>query len=201
MATVAGMAAGGLLARFLLRKSEEETARELNAGEEDKAVSYVVAKTWEDVGRLLMGIVEGHHGDVAPYDNFTFQQWYEHVRSLPYIPDQRKAGEHDLDVFCRPRRTLGDNPPCRDCDDKAILMACWCFRHGVPFRFAVCSYEDAKEAEVECWHCILEVLLGGAWSECDSTYPEDSFPGWRKYHNKIILSEWAKPDNQRAERA
>ena len=186
LAIGAGMAAGGLLARFLLQESEEETAEALNASEPDKAVTYRVIKTWGDVGEILMHFVKEYHGDIADYDNFTFIQWYEHVRSLPYIPDPPKAGGHDLDVFCRPRRTLGDSPACRDCDDKAILMACWCFRHGIPFRFVTCTYTPAKEN----WHCILEVFLDGKWSDCDSTYPEDSFPSWREYHNRITLSEW-----------
>lgn len=186
-----GIAAWGFLARFVLRKSEEETARELNAAEKDKSVSYSVAKTWEDVGEALMGFVKRYHGDVSGYDNFTFTQWYEHVRSLPYIPDQQNAGGHDMDVFCRPSRTLADSALCRDCDDKAILMACWCFRHGIPFRFVVCSYTDEEKDDVENWHCILEVQLDGAWHECDSTYSDDAFPSWRKYYNKTTISEWA----------
>lgn len=186
LAIGASMAAAGLFTRFLLQKSEEETARALNASEPDKAVTYKVVKTWADVGEILMGFVEKYHGDIAAYDNFTFKQWYDHVRLLPYIPDQSKAGQYDLDVFCRPNRTLAANPLCRDCDDKAILMACYCFRHSISFRFVACSYKKENEPE----HCILEVQLDGEWCECDSTYPEDSFPSWRKYYNKITLSEW-----------
>jgi hypothetical protein len=193
-AIVAGVAAGSLVTRFLMQKSEEETAQELNSSETDKAVTHVVVKTWDDVGAILMGIVEKHHGDIAEFDNFTFQQWYEKVRALPYIPDQPKAGQYDLDVFCRPSRTLAANPVCRDCDDKAILLACYCYRHGIPFRFVACSYKPENKVE----HCILEVMLDGKWQECDSTYPEDSFPGWRSYWNKINLSEWPKPDSYRA---
>jgi len=177
---------GGILSGlFSLYKSktEAQTAQELSMREKDPNVSYTVVQSWDDVGRILNDMVNKFHADVSEYDEMPFEEYYNFVKNLPYIPDDEKAGDYDIDVFCRPKRTLGDDCVCRDCDDKAILMACWLKRHGVRYRFVACSYEAKNPHE----HCILEVYNEGKWMELDATYPEDTFPSWRKYHNKIVL--------------
>jgi hypothetical protein len=87
----AGAVAGGVLARHLLGQSEEAAAQSLNSTEMDKAVTYMAVNTWKDVGAVLMRIVEAHNGDVASYDEFAFEEWFELVRALPYVPDQPTA--------------------------------------------------------------------------------------------------------------
>jgi hypothetical protein len=170
--------------------NEREEAERLNASESDKDVSYIVVRNWDDVGNILMDMVMKHNGDVADYDNYTFMEYYDMVRNLPYIADQKKAGDFDLDVFCRPKRTLSENAVCRDCDDKAILMACWLIRHNIPFKFIACAYEEGHHVE----HCILKAMVNGrTWQYVDSTYEDDSFPSWRKYWNIVEICEW-RPD-------
>jgi hypothetical protein len=178
----------GRLFEMLLSPNDAETADKHNAKEKDVNVDYVAVKTWDDVGKLLLDFVERFNEDVKEYDDYDFESFYEFVRSLPYKEDLQKLDGCELDVFCRPKRTLREDCECRDCDDKAILLACWCYRHNVPFRFLACSYEKANSVE----HCIIEVKTDdGDWVEADATYDEDTFPSWRKYYNKIYLAEWS----------
>jgi len=188
---IIGVMIKALLGRFVnmfFSASDEEVAERANARETDKNVDYVVVKTWDDVGELLLEFVEKYNEDIADYDDYDFVSYYDFVRSLPYKEDLSKVESSELDVYCRPKRTLSENCECRDCDDKAILLACWCYRHNVPFRFLACSYEKANPVE----HCIIEVKDDNEkWIEVDATYEEDTFPSWRKYYNKIYLAEWS----------
>jgi len=174
---------GGLI-NFLKRRTEEQTAKDLKENETDPNVDYIIVKDWKDVGNVLSHFVENYHEDVSEFDDFAFEEFYDYVKQLEYIPEDNKVGGYDLDVFCRPSRTLSADCVCRDCDDKAILMACWCRRHDVGYRFIACSYKPENGIE----HCILEIRHENKWVECDSTYPEDTFPSWRNYYNKVILT-------------
>ena len=79
---------------------------------------------WPDLGRWL---------------DVPFLLLYRHVCHLPYIDDP-----DDIETVARPAFTLRPDWSPRDCDDKAVICACWWHGHGVPVRFVSTSTRPDK---------------------------------------------------------
>jgi hypothetical protein len=143
----------------------------------------------QETGAEMERLLRDYNGDVAFADNWLFIDFYHYVRDLPYIEDPTES-----EALARPAISLSSKAPFRDCDDKALAMGCWLYRHGIPFRFIACSYEP----ELEVHHCAVQ--LGNYVNRegmdfkgvvVDATYPhEDEFPPARKYYNIEGISEW-----------
>lgn len=141
-------------------------------------------------------LIRRHNADVAPFDDWEFYDFYVYVRQLPYIDDG------DDEQLSRPKYTLplpqatggkilkfpgkeAETADFRDCDDKAIIIGCWLYRQGIPFRIIACSYK----AKDEIHHCILQTQNPRMF--VDATYPdEDDFPPTKDYYNITPLSGW-----------
>jgi len=80
-----------------------------------------------------------------------------------------------------------DKAPFRTCKDKAIMLGCWLYRKGIPFRIVACSYKPKDEIH----HCILQLQDG---EFIDATYPEDDFLSKRPYYNITPLTDWIKEE-------
>lgn len=105
--------------------------------------------------------------DCAQFARMSLLEFYLYLRSLPYIEDP--AG---IERVSRPLFTL--NPQwtdCRDCDDKATAMLCWCNMQGIRSRIIVCGLGKKPH------HVYNEVWLGGRFIPVDATYPERSIFG------------------------
>jgi hypothetical protein len=153
----------------------------------------VEAFTMQDTGSALERLCCQYHHDVAAYDTWEIGQFHNLLRCLEYIPDPC-----DEEFIQRPKITLSEQAPHRDCDDKACAMGAWLYRHGIPFRFVACSYKQADDIH----HCVIQlgsgVLAGEDESSLtkannmvvDCTYEHDEFPPKRDYYNILPLTGW-----------
>lgn len=85
-------------------------------------------------GREMARLVLNYWPDLGPWLGVDFFTYYRHVCKLPYIDDPE-----EVETVSRPAFTLRREYMPRDCDDKAVLIACWCHGRGVPCRFVASS--------------------------------------------------------------
>ncbi len=155
----------------------------------------IEALSMQDTGDALQRLCIQYNADVAAYDDWEIGEFYELVKQLPYLDDPSD------EEFCqRPAFTLSKEAYCRDCDDKAITMGAWLYRHDVPFRFVACSYKQ----EDDIHHCVIqlgECMIGESDDELvkgdgiilDATYPnEDKFPPTKQYYNIYPLTGYLR---------
>lgn len=140
----------------------------------------------EDVfqtGREMARLVVSYFTDLGPWLARPFCEFYRHVCELPYIDDP-----DEIETISRPAFLLCEDYAPRDCDDKAILCACWWRGHGHKCRFVATS----TTTDGELHHVFLQVDNG---IFVDSTYKEnadllgnyDYFP---KVTNLVYLTPW-----------
>ena len=99
---------------------------------------------WADLGRWL---------------DADFIDYFNYVCALPYVSDPEQ-----VETISRPAFTLREDYGPRDCDDKAVLIACWLYAHGVPVRFVAISTAPNGE---------LCHVFAHAWGiDLDATYNE-----------------------------
>lgn len=127
---------------------------------------YLVKRYWSDIGDLV---------------NLDFETYFHKIASLPYIADPK-----NIEAIQRPLYSLSDNAYFRDCDDKAILIGCWCYGNTVPFRFIACSYELKDPPH----HAIIEVKADEGPMYVDATYPNTPYPRDRDFYNIKNLTRW-----------
>ena len=120
-------------------------------------------------------LVENYWTDLGPWLNVPFLCFYRYVCDLPYIADPQ-----NVEFVSRARLTL--NPffkVARDCDDKAVLLACWWHAHGDGKRFVASSTKPDKKL-----HHVFMQLESGIF--IDATYSKNkNFFGFYPYFQKI----------------
>lgn len=85
-------------------------------------------------GREMARLVCNYWTDLGPWLGVSFREYYSHICLLPYIEDPQ-----DVETVSRPEYTLQRDYSPRDCDDKAVLIACWLHGHGIKCRFVASS--------------------------------------------------------------
>lgn len=108
---------------------------------------------WRDLGRWL---------------DAPFIEYFNFVCALPYRSDPEQ-----VETISRPAFTLRESYAPRDCDDKAVLIACWLHGHDIPARFVGVS--TLKDCEL-C-HVFTQAKTTAGGLDLDATYNE--------YHNLI----------------
>lgn len=101
--------------------------------------------------------------------------YYRYVCDLPYIKDP-----DGVEFVSRPALTLNPFfPVARDCDDKAVLLACWWSGNGGKKRFVASSTKPNKKL-----HHVFLQLENGIY--IDGTYSKNkNFIGVYPYFEKI----------------
>ena len=97
-------------------------------------------------GREMARLVCNYWTDLGPWLGVSFREYYIHICQLPYIADPE-----DVETVSRPAFTLRRDYAPRDCDDKAVLMACWCHGHGLKCRFVASSTRPDKVCTMFSW--------------------------------------------------
>jgi hypothetical protein len=120
----------------------------------------------QDTGREMERLVRQYHLDVSPFDDYTLEEFYNLVKKIPYRPDPES-----IEFVQRPRYTLSkwNTPLACDCDDKAITMGAWLYRHGIPFQFLAVSNRPDKKLH----HATLRAWINGKECIIDATYPKN----------------------------
>ena len=116
-------------------------------------------------------LVRGYWMDVAPYLAWSFSDWFDFVRRIPYESDEQRFPSRVLEVVSRPAYLLDRNLfPRLDCKKKAILIASWAYGNGVPYRFVAVSQRPSKEVH----HVFPQIKSGSTWVNADATFPDFS---------------------------
>ena len=104
--------------------------------------------------------VERFCKDVKPYRDHSFEEWYNYVKSIPYVEDV------EAEIIARPLFIMEDQKA--DCKKKSILIASWCMLNEIPCRFVVMSNRISKQPH----HIFTEVydLYLNEWIPADATY-------------------------------
>jgi len=129
---------------------------------------YLTKRYWTDIGNKV---------------DWSFQDYFRFIADLPYIADPK-----NIEALQRPLYSLSNEAYFRDCDDKSILIACWCYGNYVPFRFIACSYELKDSPH----HAIIEVESDEGPMYVDATYPDTPYPRDRDFYNIKPLTKWEK---------
>ena len=140
---------------------------------------FKVNQTGDEMRRLCVMYCQ----DLGPWLGVPFMEYYRHICALPYIPDPP-----GVETVSRPAYTLNGDYGPRDCDDKAILCACWWHGHGVKCRFVASSTEPDKQL-----HHVFLQIAGGLL--IDATFPENSkdigfYPYFRNLTELKPLTGW-----------
>ena len=85
-------------------------------------------------GREMARLVVSYWADLGPWLGVDFRTYYSYVCALPYVEDPE-----EVETVSRPAYTLQRDYRPRDCDDKAVLIACWLYAHGIQCRFVASS--------------------------------------------------------------
>ena len=133
-------------------------------------------------GAEMKRITQQYAADLGPWLRRPFAEYYKYVCNLPYIPDPV-----DVETVSRPAFTLRPDYGPRDCDDKAVLLACWWHAHGVPVAFLATSCRKNKQL-----HHVLAVIPGML---LDATYKSHQkyigkYDYWPKVTNAVLLCGW-----------
>lgn len=116
-------------------------------------------KYWSDLGEWL---------------DRPFYDFYVYVCRLPYIKDPAF-----VEFVSRPKYTLCPKYAPRDCDDKAVLLACWLYGRGIPCRFVASSTRPSRQLH----HVFVQALNG---EFLDGTYKKnEDFIGIYPFFSRI----------------
>ena len=132
-------------------------------------------KNADQTALSMVDLVQRYAGDIGQKAKWPLAKYFRFVANLEYRPDP-KGNE----AIARPRLTLADNWPWRDCDDKAILIGSWCYLNGLPFRFVASS----KRPDHRLHHVWVMAKIEGKDFPLDATYPKN-FLGYKDPSNKV----------------
>lgn len=131
-------------------------------------------KSVYQTGEIMRRLVYEYCDDLGPWLDVPFIEYYKFVCALPYKSDPK-----NIEFVSRPLYTLNPNFNIRDCDDKAVLLACWWVAHGDKCRFVASSTKPNKKL-----HHVFLQLENGIF--IDGTYRKNSnFFGFYPYFLKI----------------
>lgn len=134
-------------------------------------------------GAQMRRLVESYYNDLGAWLYVPFLTYYHFVCDLPYIKDP-----DNIEFVSRAGLTI--NPffnIARDCDDKAVLLACWWHGHGDKKRFVASSTKPNGKL-----HHVFMQLGNGIF--IDGTYPKNKnyfgcYPFFEKITRLIPLTD------------
>ncbi len=126
----------------------------------------------ELTGERMYAFVDRYFTDLGAWLRRSFMDWYNYVKSIPYISDVERFPDRILEIVPRPKYLLDRSIfPKIDCKKKSILIGAWAKGNGIPFRFVAVS----ERPDHEVTHVFPQVDLGKGWENADATLPEYHF--------------------------
>ena len=134
-------------------------------------------KNYRETVAEIFRLAREHMRDVRQYRDWNVFDYYNLIRSLPYVPDPI-----GVETVSRPGYTIKtDWTGPRDCDDKTVLILAWANLTGIPGRVVVCGQTERPH------HVYPELNLEftSNWYPMDATYPDRSALGNTLYDEKF----------------
>lgn len=144
----------------------------------------------EKTGAEMLRICQNYNNDLAAFDGYTINQFFDVVRSLEYRKDPP-----GIEHISRPAVLMTKSAAFRDCDDKSILCACYLMRRNksakndrskIPWRFVATSARKSGELS----HVVVEAVINGKPRIIDATYPKNEFYRKPVYTNFKPITGW-----------
>lgn len=127
-------------------------------------LSQFLLKSAEDTANQMARLSVLYANDLGDKINWPLQKFYDFVKNLEFRSDPR--GHESI---ARPRLTLQENWPWRDCDDKSILIGAWLFANKIPFKFEA----NSKAPSGHLHHVYVKASINGKPFFIDATYPKN----------------------------
>lgn len=118
----------------------------------------------DDTAKSMTRLVSLYSKDLGNKINWPLSKFYNYVKNLPF-----KSDPPGHESIARPKYTLQDSWPWRDCDDKAILIGSWLYANRIPFRFQASS----KAPSGHLHHVYVVATIDGKPFPIDATYPRN----------------------------
>ncbi len=113
----------------------------------------------------MLRLVRDYSKDLGEKASWPLPRFFDYVRKLSYKNDPK-----GVETVARPAFTMLENWPWRDCDDKSILIASWCYLNAIPFRFVAASNQASKVLH----HVYVIATINGKDYPIDSTYQNNT---------------------------
>jgi hypothetical protein len=126
-----------------------------------------------DTAAAMRGLVEAYASDIGDKAKWPLLRFYDYVKALDFRSDP--VGQ---EAIARPKYTMQQGWPWRDCDDKSILIGSWLYLNKIPFRFQASSKKDDGRLH----HVYVVAKVNGKDLIIDATYPQNELG----YHDPAI---------------
>lgn len=141
-------------------------------------------KSCKQTAAEMERLTKNYWSDLGRWLDCSFYEFYVFVCRLPYVSDPSL-----IEFVSRPKFTLNPRFAPRDCDDKAVLLACWCHGRGIPCRFMASSTKPNKQLH----HTFIQEGLNGTF--LDGTYRKNedfigNYPYFSKLTRLVALTDW-----------
>lgn len=124
----------------------------------------------DQTGRSMYELVEDCHADLGEYRKWPFEAFFDHVRKIPYLSDDKRYVGRIIEELSRPRYILAGVLGPIDCKKKTILVGAWARANGYPFRFLAISERGDKKIH----HVAPQIDFGNGWVNVDATLSDYS---------------------------
>ena len=131
-------------------------------------------KSVDQTGKKMIQIIKKYSQDLGALSHIPLLDFFNYVCTLPYYKDPLH-----VEFLQRPKHSL-NSTPFRDCDDKTILMASWCYQNRFPCKLVAVGIKRLS-------HVYPEIYFNGDWFPIDATYPENKPFETRHYPKKKVL--------------
>lgn len=124
-------------------------------------IKTVRLETFDKTILKIIEFAKKYKNDLLQYRNKSFKEFYDIVKSLPYIPDPK-----NIETLSRPIYTMNPNHSPRDCDDKTLAICSFCELKNIPYKIIVTGKKNR-------FHHVFPVvnLSGSSFIIADATYP------------------------------
>lgn len=118
--------------------------------------------TVKDTIENMVLLAKNFAHEVEFLSKYSLLEIFEYVKKIKYVPDPT-----EFEFIKKPILTIKNGG---DCDDKAIVIAAYCYLRKIPFRFVIASEKENKIPT----HIYTEINVDG-WKVFDVTYPNNEF--------------------------
>ena len=116
-------------------------------------------ETYEKTVLKIFEFSKKYSSDVLFLESKTPDEVFEFVKNLKYKPDPK-----GIEFLSRPKFSVFENNLPRDCDDKTLIITCYCELKNIPYKIAVTGKNNSP-------HHIFPILkIFDNWVYFDATY-------------------------------
>ena len=130
----------------------------------------------EQTAAQMVRLVKQYAADLGEKSSWPLPRFFRFVADLEYRADPK--GHESLS---RPALAMQESWPWRDCDDKAIMIASWCWLNKIPFKFMASS----KRPDKTLHHTWVMCEMFGKQLPLDATYPKN-YVGYSDPKNTFV---------------